>query len=170
MEKIKKNEGITLIALIVTIIVLIILAGISIGEGTSLIKKAKVENFITNMITIRANSKVYAEEINAKTWNLNDNGESRNKLFEADYGMKRESEALNSAQISALDFESDEYDCYSVTETTLENMGLESIKDDTNYVVVYKSDDYTKLDIVYKKGITYNGETYYTLSTLQNAM
>lgn len=44
MERVEKNKGITLIALIVTIIILIILAGISIKtltENNSLIKNAR---------------------------------------------------------------------------------------------------------------------------------
>ena len=35
------------------------------------------------------------------------------------------------------------------------------------YVVVYNSKDYKKLDIVYKAGINYEKVKYYTLSSLQ---
>lgn len=48
MRKIRKNEGITLIALVITIIVLLILAGISIatltGENVVLTKATKAKN------------------------------------------------------------------------------------------------------------------------------
>ena len=41
---IKKEEGVTLVALSITIIVIIILAGIAINGSTNMIKKAKLES------------------------------------------------------------------------------------------------------------------------------
>ena len=63
MNKLKNCKGITMIALVVTIVILIILASISIIEGKKLIKEAKIENILTDMITIKAKVKGYAEEL-----------------------------------------------------------------------------------------------------------
>lgn len=172
MRSLKNEKGVTIIALVVTVIVIFILAGISLTQGTKLIKKAKSESFVTNMITIRAKSKVYAEEVNAKTWGKNDNGVTRSNLFSDNYNMTKV-ENLSQEQIAALDEEvtkDGSYESYSLTEQALEKMGLEDVKEDTNYIVVYNSGDYTKLDVIYKTGITYNETKYYTLSTLQKAM
>jgi hypothetical protein len=52
----------------------------------------------------------------------------------------------------------------------LKNIGLNDIQDSSSssqYLVVYNSSDYTKMDIVYTTGVTYNGTKYYTLSALQ---
>lgn len=61
-----KNKGITLVSLTITIIVLIILAGISISVGSNMIKKAKLEELKTNMLLIQAKGKEYVEEANFK--------------------------------------------------------------------------------------------------------
>lgn len=165
----KENKGITLMTLVITIIVLLILAGISLNEGTSLIKKAKVENIMTNMITIKAKAKVIAEEVNAQVWNLaeSDKLEKKQELYTQEYKMGN-SVSLTTEQINALDSQiGNSYECYLIITGTLEKMGLSDIQDGDNYVVVYNLSDYTKLDIVFLSGIQYEGTMYYTLSKLQ---
>ena len=66
MLYIKENNGITITALVIMIIVIMLLAGITITQGSDLIKNTKVETYVTNMITIRSKAKVYAEETNAE--------------------------------------------------------------------------------------------------------
>ena len=51
MINVRKNSGITLIALIVMVIVIGIIAGISLTQGTELLKSSNVEGYVTNMIT-----------------------------------------------------------------------------------------------------------------------
>ena len=60
MLYIKENKGITITALVIMIIVIMLLAGITITQGSDLIKNTKVETYLTNMITIRSKAKVYA--------------------------------------------------------------------------------------------------------------
>ena len=40
----KQNKGITMVALVLTVIILLILAGISIGTGNKTIKQSELEN------------------------------------------------------------------------------------------------------------------------------
>ncbi len=47
-------------------------------------------------------------------------------------------------------------------------MGLKDIENIENYIVVYSTQDFTKLDVVYTEGIKYNDKIYYTLSSLQS--
>ena len=54
-----KNKGITLVALTITIIILLIIAGISISVGKSMIKKANLEELKTNMLLIKTKGKEY---------------------------------------------------------------------------------------------------------------
>lgn len=61
-----KTNGITLISLVITIIILTILAGISIYSGKETIKKAKLEELKTNMLLIQAKARQYVEEANFK--------------------------------------------------------------------------------------------------------
>ena len=63
----KKNEkGITLVTLTITIIVLLIIAGISITAGKESIKNAKLQNLRTNRLLIKAKAKEYVEESSFK--------------------------------------------------------------------------------------------------------
>ena len=47
-NKLKKNKGVTLVALAITIVVLLIIAGISIYAGKDTIKRANLESLRTN--------------------------------------------------------------------------------------------------------------------------
>ena len=63
---IKSNKGITLVALVITIVVMMIIASIATYYGTEAIKKANLENIRTNMLLINAKAKEYCEEANFK--------------------------------------------------------------------------------------------------------
>ena len=62
--KVKKEKGVTLIALTITIIVLLIIAGIAIYSGRETIQKANLEALRTNMLLIEAKAKGVVEEAN----------------------------------------------------------------------------------------------------------
>lgn len=175
MKTLQSNNGITLLALTVTIIVLIILASISINEGKNLIKDAKVDSIVTNMLTIKGKAKVYAEETNSKIWNLSDEEKStkRVEIYESDYSMT--SITFNNSLIEADlsdEIKNEGYECYSITSNTLEKMGFDELakEEGDKYAVVYNSKDFTKLDIVYLDGVKYKNDTYFTLSRLQQAL
>ena len=48
MKKEERNKGVTLATLVITIVVLLILSGITINYGVSNIKRAKIQNIKTN--------------------------------------------------------------------------------------------------------------------------
>ena len=50
----KKNNGITLITLVITIIILTIIGSITVYEGVQSIEEAKVQKCITNMLSIKS--------------------------------------------------------------------------------------------------------------------
>lgn len=62
--KLKQNNGVTLIALAVTIIILLIIAGIAIYSGRETIQRANLESLRTNMLLIEAKAKGVVEEAN----------------------------------------------------------------------------------------------------------
>lgn len=171
MLYLKEEKGITLVALIIMVIVIIILAGISLTQGSELLKTTKVETYVTNMITIRAKAKVYAEEVNAGTWDVQDKSSKRNELYSEKYNMTKpsnESELISKVEENVNKGNGVEF--YQITKETLTKMGLEDLAKESNdgdYVVAYDAGDYTNLDIIYTKGIEYNGKKLYTLSSLQ---
>lgn len=174
MINIKGNQGITLTILVIMIIVIIILAGISITKGSDLIKTTKVETNVTNMITMRAKAKVFAEEVNAEVWDETDKSSKREEIYLEKYKMtKPENETELISKVS--DKVNNEYgcECYGITKDTLEEMGLKDLAkevDNEDYVIVYNSNDYRNIDIIYTKGIEYENKIYYTLSSLQGAI
>ena len=64
MKKEERNKGVTLATLVITIVVLLILSGITINYGVSNIKRAKIQNIKTNMLLIEAKTKEYVENAN----------------------------------------------------------------------------------------------------------
>ena len=57
----KKEKGITLVSLITTIIVLLIIAGITINYSNNSVRNANLQTFKTNMLLIEAKAKEYVE-------------------------------------------------------------------------------------------------------------
>lgn len=171
MLNIKEEKGITLTALVVMIIVIMILAGITITQGSDLINNTKVETYVTNMITIRAKAKVYAEEVNAETWDAEDKAAKRTEIYSEKYKMTKSNN--QDEIISKVDSNvntGNGCECYDITKDTLRQMGLSDLANETSdgeYVVVYDASDYKNMDIVYKNGIEYKKVKYYTLSSLQ---
>ncbi len=178
MNKLKNQKGITIVALVVTVVVILIIAGITVKYGTDAIKTAKVESLMTNMITIKAKGKGYAEEINAKIWDLPEGEEknkNRNDLFlEKNMTVENDnseiSDIINIEVLKKDNEENVEYVVYYVSKEALNQMGLEELannSDDGEYAIVYNLKDFTKFDVLYIDGIDYQENTYYNLSSLQ---
>ena len=53
----KENKGVTMISLVVIIALLTLIAGISIGQGSKVIKSSQLENLKTNMLLIKVKAK-----------------------------------------------------------------------------------------------------------------
>lgn len=166
----KENKGITITALAIMIVIIIILAGITITQGSNLIKTTKVETYVTNMITIRAKTKVYAEETNAEIWDASDKPSKRAELYAKNYKLNKSS---NQTELISKVNTGNGCECYDITKDALKAMGLNELAEEVNdgdYVVVYDSSNYRNIEIIYVPGIEYKNVTYYTLSSLQEAI
>lgn len=169
----RNNSGITLMALILTIIVLLIIVSISVYEGKQLISKSKTETLKTFMLTIKAKSKSYAEEIDAKIWTETEANKetSRNTEFGKKgfsiYPNNLSGEVYSSQINSEIDKEN--CICYTISANGLIDMGLEDAQNET-FIVIYDKDDFKKIDIVYPKGEKYNNKTIYTLSVMEQEL
>ena len=62
----KIERGITLVALVMTVILMLILVGVSIHFGGNAIEKAKLEDIKTDMISIKTKAKIIKEEYEFK--------------------------------------------------------------------------------------------------------
>ncbi len=167
----KNNSGITLLVLVITIVVLTIIASITVYEGKELINKSKIQTLETNMLTIQAKAKAYAEEIEAKIWvkEGDDKESARNTEFQSKKftnSVSVDSSILNQVNEEVI---SDGYYAYTVTGEALTDMGLDDINTET-YIVVYNSSDCKKIDIIFPEGIKYNKKSLYTLSEIHKEL
>lgn len=88
--KTRESNGITLTSLVVTIVMLVIIAGISIYSGKATIKKARLEGLKTNMLLIQAKAKEYVEEANFKIGKNTDKVEKvREDVYEDKCGLEK---------------------------------------------------------------------------------
>lgn len=62
----KKENGITIVALVITVVLMLILVGVAINYGTDSINKANLEDIKTDMISIKTRAKIVAEQYNFK--------------------------------------------------------------------------------------------------------
>ena len=143
----KNEKGITIIALIITIILMLILVGVTVKVGTKEISKAKLEDIKTEMISIKTRAEIVKDKYDFKDIdNL-----VGTKLSEAtDY---------NAGAIDIPDASKE--NCYIWTQEDLNSQELSSIKvDKDKFYVVYYGDD---IEIYYSKGV----DGKYSLTDLQ---
>lgn len=152
--KIKNGkQGLTLTTLVITVIVIIIIASIGIYTGTDIIKRANLQNINTNMMLIQAKTKTIIEQ--AK-FNQDTSNYKGTKLTELEENKKID------ALVEKNVIEKNE-NYYLLSQTDLDEMGLEKIKVDDGYIVEYETNE-----IIYVKGFQTNNQTYYKLSEMKD--
>lgn len=173
----RKENGITIIVLVITIIVLMIIAGISINEGGKSINMSKLENLKTNMLLIKAKAKEYAENANFKLGTNIDSLSSEDKDKRIETALKE----LTGEKVSEADYnilENIKIDIsnipeyvyyYKLTDDNLKQLGLGSIKleKDEFYIIEYNIKD-IKIEIYNTKGFENDKTYYYSLTELEN--
>lgn len=154
--EVKKREtqmkGITLISLVITIIVLLIIAGISVYSGKETIEKAQLESLRTNMLLIQAKAKEYVEEANFKMGISPDDAKKatvREEVYEGEAKLQKATNVTAPESIPVAD-------CYKVTEETLNDWGLDKIEIKAEeYYLIQFDDTNATVEIYNTKG--YNG-------------
>ena len=160
----KENKGVTLTSLVITIIVLLIISGISVYSGTDIIKRAKLEELKTNMLLIETKAKECVENANFKLGKLDNLGgdEKINRINEA----KKELKGTEIEKADNIDIESSDYNYYyKLTEENLKDIGLSNVKStdtDGQYIVKYDIEN-AKVEIYNTKG--YDGK--YSLKDIE---
>lgn len=175
IEKMKNNKGITMIVLVLTIIILLILASISIGTWNNVVEQSKLENIKTNMLLIEVKAKEAAKDSNFNLGtsyeSLTDENQRIERLQQAKLQLKGEIiENVNELNIGVLKGEDElEIFCRLSTED-ITNMGITNvISDDRNgyYIVKYDIRN-IGVEIYNTKGFKLENRTYYSLTDLQS--
>ena len=141
--KLKNDKGITLATLTITIIMMVIVAGIVIYYGSNAIKQAKVQDVRTNMLLIQAEIKEYVEQAKFEGKDTID-------------GVVKDGVALSI-------YESPQTDYYVIR--NIEEIGLHELYSE-DYYIAYDIDS-TMVDVYYIPGVKdSSGYTYHTLSEI----
>ena len=150
----RKNNGITLISLVITIAVLIILASIATYSGVNVIRQSKLNRFITEM-------KIMQTEVNS-LYDKYSNGTEEEKANILNYGKSLDSEASKVFTTNASGItDSSGYKYYD--KATIETLGIENVEEEF-YVNV------SKRSVISRLGIEYEGEKNYTLEQVPSGL
>ena len=149
----KKESGITLIALVVTIIVLLILSSFAVYTGHDAIENTKYTKFVAELKIMQTYVNSWYEELNTNSSQLETN---INKKF-TEIGAKNASlDTQAQVALSAIKDDSDYSDYYILDEEEKETLGVEGV---SQIVLV----NVKKRKVVSYYGLNYNGDMYYTL-------
>ena len=147
----KNNKGITLVALIITIIVMLIIAGITIYGGSQVIKQAKTDDVKTNMLLLQAEVKNFVEQAKFE------NKKIENFLNE---GVTVGDKTLRIAQ---AEFKQG-VQLYSI-ETPMADLGLGKMDNEKYFIAM--DIDKILVDVYFKPGVADSKSRYYFLSEME---
>ena len=157
-----KEKGITLIALIITVIILLIIAGVAVYEGKDSIEAAKLEELRTNMLLIQAKSREYVEEATFKM-GINPEESKKTEVRQAVYEQDAQLEKATS--VPSEFGVSDTSTCYWLTQDAQNAWGLEDMELEENERYLIKFDEVNESVEIYNT-IGYNGK--YSLTDINN--
>lgn len=165
----RNNKGITLFALIMTIVLLTILTGVSLNTGFDVIKDVRVGRIISNMTLIKAKVETIQEEYtfyNNDTDCLVGQGPYKMSAIE-NVSMSEEEVRLIAQQNNVTETEVSNWDWYKWDGSILESQGLDKkiVRDDEAFYVHYGTSE-----IVYSKGTLYEDATYFYSMTGLNKL
>lgn len=152
---IKNQKGVTLSALVITIIVLAILVGVTVGATTNLMSDSKIKTYITNMLLVQAKAESLYEKYQFEGTDLGTGNEYM--------GTKESITNMEKYNISP-DSTTDEF-WYKWTQDTLSKNGLdpEMLESSSeSYFVNYESGE-----VVYSEGfVDTDGLRYFSLTEM----
>ncbi|MCI8272803.1 MAG: hypothetical protein HFJ55_01815 [Clostridia bacterium] len=158
----KKQKGITLITLTITIIIMLIIASITLNIGTGLIKEAKLQDLVTNMLLIQAKTKEGVEEVNFKKANVTNQEEiekikSENLIGKVVSGSNIEVEGNGKLEDLVTQVFGTTDNCYYLAQEDLEHIGIKDIDfSEYGYFVIKYDIENIAVDIMNTRG--YKGE------------
>lgn len=153
---INNNKGITLIALIITIIIILIISSITVYVGSNIVNEAKFEDVKTNMLLLQAEVKNFVEQAKFEKKEITD--------FTGEQGIKNDKEIVLKLGEKENNANTGNKDFYKIT-SDISGLKIDNL-DLQNYLVSIDINN-VDVDVYYKKGIkNENGDTFYLLSAM----
>ena len=169
----KKNRGITMVALVITIVVLLIIAGISIGAGNNAIKNSKLENLKTNMLLIEVKAKEQIENAKFRLGTSFDKATEEEKTNRVNTAKTEFiGEEIVDGNIFNNNIKEDNTNniyYYKLSTQNLIDMGLKNVKSDEKegyYIVKYDLKNST-IEIYNTEGFDDEGNVVYSLTDIK---
>lgn len=169
----KKNRGITMVALVITIVVLLIIAGISIGAGNNAIKNSKLENLKTNMLLIEVKAKEQIENAKFRLGTSFDKATEEEKTNRVNTAKTEFiGEEIVDGNIFNNNIKEDNTNniyYYKLSTQNLMDMGLKNVKSDEKdgyYIVKYDLKNST-IEIYNTEGFDDEGNVVYSLTDIK---
>ncbi len=162
---VKNNKGITIITLVVTIIVMLILASVTIVTTTDLLHSSRMKNYITIMHLIKVEAeKAYEEyQFDNDEKHLTMNGKATKFTEQVPLSSIEKTKVENEMNMSGV--ENAKQLWYKWNKEILTALGIDAsnmINTSNDYFIV----NYATGEVVYNKGYTRDGITTYSLTGL----
>ena len=144
-KKIRRKEmGMTLVALAITIVVMLILAGVAINGSTNMIKRAKLEELKTNMLLIQAKAREYVEDATFKMGMNPDEPKKtniRNEVYVQNAKLQKVADGEVPSSFGIIDTST----CYWLTPEAQTSWGLSKMKSGNGekYLIQFNEIDVT---------------------------
>ena len=177
ITNIKKEKGITLVALVITIILMLIIATITINIGKGQILNAHLQNYKTNMLLIEAKAKEYVEKASFNL-GVNPTDETRqnaqNELQGEGKGTLVTStdsiiDDIKGIGVADIDTQISDKNVYKLSTSDLENMGINGAKSDEEegyYILIYNIPEST-VKVYNTLGFNIGDEVKYCLDDIR---
>lgn len=160
-----KKEGITLISLTITVVVLLILASIGFNSGKATIKKAKLEELQTNLLLIQAKAREYVEEANFKIGIVSNEERAAKTATVREEIYVQEQELQPATDIPEQIQVNEASACYYLTEATKNKWGLEKLQDEGQYLIEFDEMN-AKVEVYSLEGYDGKDKRYYSLTEI----
>lgn len=153
----KKENGLTYIAMIFIIILIAIIVFTVIYFARMQISKERLETLKTNLLLIQGKTDIVSQHVEMKEKDAKLTG---TKIID----MKEDKIIKSFLEKQIIDIESEESDFYVLNEQDLKDLELNNVKEEGMYYIV----DYKKNDIITTKGYeAADGQLYYKLSDIE---
>lgn len=158
----RKDKGITIIALVITVIIMLILVTVTTKIGTGQIEKAKLEDLKATMLLIKGRAQI---AIDKENFGENYNKEGMVKLTDE---ATLPEDITNNYDLTNLQTTfnnlADKTKLYIWEQTAMDNNNIDVTITNTEFYVI----DYNTREVYYSQGYKSGETTYYSLTDMQN--
>ena len=157
----RESKGITLIALVITVTVLIILAFVATYSGVGIIRQSKLNKFTTEMKIMQTEvNDLYQKANSEETVEVNESSYSGLDIYNIGKELDSRANSVFTSETSGITDKSG-YRLYD--QEIIKGLGIDGVEEE--YFV-----NIEKRSIVSCDGFEYEGTTYYTLGQLPNGL